>query len=67
MIVKNKGGLLMGMTFKKKDSLEKLFEEFAIDPDKKENEKSINKSTQFKVDVTNATVTFKDNEKSDSK
>ncbi|MBO0485535.1 hypothetical protein JZO74_12300 [Vagococcus fluvialis] len=67
MIVKNKGGLLMGMTFKKKDSLEKLFEEFAIDPDKKENEKAINKSTQFKVDVTNATVTFKDNEKSDSK
>ena len=67
MIVKNKGGLLMGMTFKKKDSLEKLFEEFAIDPDKKENEKAINKSTQFKVDVTNATVTFKDNKKSDSK
>ncbi|WP_428778550.1 SPJ_0845 family protein [Vagococcus fluvialis] len=67
MIVKNKGGLLMGMTFKKKDSLEKLFEEFAIDPDKKENEKAINKSTQFKVDVKNATVTFKDNEKSDSK
>ncbi len=67
MIVKNKGGLLMGMTFKKKDSLEKLFEEFAIDPDKKENEKAINKSTQFKVDVTNATVTFKDNEKRDSK
>jgi len=67
MIVKNKGGLLMGMTFKKKDSLEKLFEEFAIDPDKKENEKAINKSTQFKVDVTNATVTFKDNEKSESK
>jgi hypothetical protein len=64
MIVKNKGGLLMGM---KKDSLEKLFEEFAIDPDKKENEKAINKSTQFKVDVKNATVTFKDNEKSDSK
>lgn len=67
MIVKNKGGLLMGITFKKKDSLEKLFEEFAIDPDKKENEKAINKSTQFKVDITNATVTFKDNEKSDSK
>ncbi|UDM70558.1 SPJ_0845 family protein [Vagococcus fluvialis] len=67
MIVKNKGGLLMGMTFKKKDSLEKLFEEFAIDPDKKENEKAINKSTQFKVDITNATVTFKDNKKSDSK
>lgn len=67
MIVKNKGGLLMGMTFKKKDSLEKLFEEFAIDPDKKEYEKAINKNTQFKVDITNATVTFKDNEKSDSK
>lgn len=67
MIVKNKGGLLMGMTFKKKDSLEKLFEEFAIDPDKKENEKAINTSTQFKVDVKNATITFKDNEKSDSK
>lgn len=57
----------MGMTFKKKDNLEKLFEEFAIDPDKKESEKAINKSTQFKVDITNATVTFKDNEKSDSK
>lgn len=50
----------MGMTFKKKDSLEKLFDEFAIDPDKKENEKAINKSTQFKVDVKNTTVTFKD-------
>ncbi len=56
----------MGMTFKKKDSLEKLFEEFAIDPDKKDNEKIVNQSTQFKVDVKNATVTFKDEKKDDS-
>lgn len=57
----------MGMTFKKKDSLEKLFEEFAIDPDKKENEKAINQSTQFKVDISNAVVTFKEGtEKTDN-
>lgn len=53
----------MGMTFKKKDSLEKLFEEFAIDPDKKENEKAINKNNQFTVDIKNTTVTMKNNEK----
>lgn len=52
----------MGMTFKKKDSLEKLFEEFAIDPDKKENEKAINKNNTFTVDMTNATVTVKSDE-----
>lgn len=56
----------MGMTFKKKDSLEKLFEEFAIDPDKKDNKKAINQSTQFKVDVQNATVTFKETKKDNS-
>ncbi|MBO0475892.1 hypothetical protein DOK76_02340 [Vagococcus sp. DIV0080] len=56
----------MGLTFKKKDSLEKLFEEFAIDPDKKENDKAINTSTQFKVDINQATVTFKDDKKNDS-
>ena len=50
----------MGMTFKKKDQLEKLFEEFAIDPDKKENDKAINTSTEFKVDIKNTTVTFKE-------
>lgn len=56
----------MGMTFKKKDSLEKLFEEFAIDPDKKDNEKAINRNNQFKVDIKNATVTFKEEQKDDS-
>ena len=56
----------MGLTFKKKDSLEKLFEEFAIDPDKKENDKAVNTSTQFKVDINQATVTFKDDKKNDS-
>ncbi len=55
----------MGMTYKKKDQLEKLFEEFAIDPDKKENEKAINASTQFKVDVANTTVSFKEDKKND--
>lgn len=52
----------MGMTFKKKDSLEKLFEEFAIDPDKKENEKAVNKNNNFTVDMTNATFTIKSDE-----
>ncbi len=52
----------MGMTFKKKDSLEKLFEEFAIDPDKKENDKAINKNNTFTVDISNTTVTVKHDE-----
>ena len=55
----------MGMTYKKKDQLEKLFEEFAIDPDKKENEKAINTSTQFKVDVANTTISFTEDKKND--
>lgn len=29
----------MGLTYRKKDSLEKLFEEFAIDPDAKKDTK----------------------------
>ena len=66
----------MGLTFKKTDKLEKLFEEFAIDPDKKE-EKIISEdkeiivdevkkeqlSTEFKVDIKPTNISFKVNEK----
>lgn len=56
----------MGMTFKKTDSLEKLFEEFAIDPDKKENEKAINKNNQFTVDIKNSNITINNEKKEDN-
>ncbi|MGO2083382.1 SPJ_0845 family protein [Vagococcus sp.] len=47
----------MGLTYRKKDKLEKLFEEFAIEPDKKETVKVEKKASQsekvsFKVNVT---------------
>ncbi|MGO3732034.1 MAG: SPJ_0845 family protein [Vagococcus sp.] len=52
----------MGLTYKKKDSLEKLFEEFAIDPDKKDNEKAINKSNHFSVNIEESSITMKKEE-----
>jgi len=55
----------MGMTFKKTDSLEKLFEEFAIDPDKKENKNAVNKNNQFSVDIKNSKIKVNQNKKED--
>ncbi|MGX6966959.1 MULTISPECIES: SPJ_0845 family protein [Vagococcus] len=50
----------MGLTFKKKDSLEKMFEEFAIEP--KEDKKN---TPEVKKETT--TVNFSVNQKTEDK
>ena len=57
----------MGLTYKKKDDLEKLFEEFAIDPDKKGLKEATNQRDSFSVNIEEATVTMKDNSTEDTK
>lgn len=57
----------MGLTYKKKDDLEKLFEEFAIDPDKKGAQEATNQRDSFSVNIEDATVTMKDKPTEDTK
>ncbi|WP_169834148.1 SPJ_0845 family protein [Vagococcus penaei] len=50
----------MGLTYRKKDSLEKLFEEFAIDPDAKKDTKKtdLSKNELDKQKITDITTLY---------